>query len=121
MIRAHAMHNVEVVDIFAAFLVSFGRDNYIELFTFQLKNHSVNELEYFRLIQDLTPTLASTTKGKYAFIESGALSMIMDMCIQVCEFATGNLNNDFRQTAVVLMVQIWRTKPEIVQSHMNDG
>jgi hypothetical protein len=34
MIRAHRMHEVEITDIFSAFLVSFGRDNYVELFTF---------------------------------------------------------------------------------------
>lgn len=85
-IRAHRTHGSEIIDIFSAFLVSYGRDNYVELFTFQLKNHSENELEFFRIIQDLLPNLATTTKGRLAFVDSGSLSMILDMCIQICEF-----------------------------------
>jgi hypothetical protein len=34
MIRAYRTHQMEISDIFSAFLVSFGRDNYVELFTF---------------------------------------------------------------------------------------
>lgn len=85
-IKAHRTHQVEIVDIFSAFLVSFGRDNYIDLFTLQLKNHSLDELEYLRIIQDLLPTLVSTQKGKMTFVDSGALSIVLDMCIQICDF-----------------------------------
>ena len=42
------------------------------------------------------PVLISTTKGKTAFVDSGVLSMIMDMCIQICEYQTGNLSSDYR-------------------------
>jgi hypothetical protein len=34
MIKAHRKHQMEITDIFSAFLVSFGRDNFVELFTF---------------------------------------------------------------------------------------
>jgi hypothetical protein len=80
MIRAYRTHGNEISDIFSAFLTSFGRDNYVELFTLQLKNHSETELEYLRIIHDLLPNLTSTTKGKQAFVDSGSLSMILDMC-----------------------------------------
>jgi hypothetical protein len=33
----------------------------------------------------------------------------------------GSLGNDLRQVAIELMVQIWRSKPEIVQTSRNDG
>ena len=63
-IRACRKHETEASEIFASALVQFGRENYIELFTYHLKNYCTDELEYLRLIQDILPVLVATNKGR---------------------------------------------------------
>lgn len=84
-IRAHRNHETELIETLTATLIQFGRDNYVELFTFQLKTHSQDELEYLRILQDTLPFLVSTSKGRLAFIETGVVHMLIDMCLSISE------------------------------------
>lgn len=49
-VRAYRKHETEAVEIFAAALIQFGRENYVELFSYHLKNHCLDELEYLRIL-----------------------------------------------------------------------
>ena len=65
------------------------------------------------------PILVSTNKGRQAFIDSGVINMIIEMCLSICDNFSSN--NDSRQVAISLLVLIWKTKPEVVQAQENEG
>jgi hypothetical protein len=111
-IRAYRNHENEVIETLTSSLIQYGRDNYVELFTYQLNAHSQDEQEYLRILQDTLPFLVSTSKGRLAFIDTGVINMIIDMCLSICE-SIGS-SNDSRQVAMALLVMIWKTKPEVV-------
>lgn len=49
-IRALRMHQAEFVETFVAAIVTYGTDNYIELFIDHLSRCSQSNLEYLRIL-----------------------------------------------------------------------
>jgi len=107
-----------------------GTDNYVELFLKNLFEASDTQHAYLAIIHELHEVLCKTQSGKKAFIQSGVFNMILDMCFQAADdVAEGTQINDMqryeryeaRKVALTLLVDFWKTKPELIQSRENRG
>jgi len=116
-IRALQLHHGEFGEVFAAGLVQYGVGNYVELLVEHLKRLSESTLEYLRMLQQVVPVLGATARGRKALVDSGALNLLVEMALEISDPPTpASIANDERQVALAFLVDIWRSKPEVIQA-----
>jgi hypothetical protein len=75
----------------------------------------------------LSDVLCKTQSGKAAFEDSGVLSLLIDMALQIAENSTsimGFSNSQIlseRTASIVFLVDIWKFKPYFIQSRQNEN
>ena len=75
-LKAFDKYSMEFIDVFAAGLITFGNatENHIELFQTLLKYACTDTIHYMQVLSDISTVLISTSRGRKALIDSGALS-----------------------------------------------
>ena len=91
-LRAYRKHSSDFMEQFIAFLIQAGMDNYIDLFTNQLRISSINNFEYLGLVQDMFELMLSTSGGRKAFIDSGVFNVLIDICYSLANNPDRNSN-----------------------------
>lgn len=107
-----------------------------------LTNHlrlcSANNFEFLGLFQDLYEVMIQTKNGRSAMIDSGVINVLIEICYKIADntnpasinvdplrstytLQDANIHINERQRALVILVDFWRSKPEIIQNQANDG
>jgi len=119
-------------------LISAGKDSYIDLLTNHLRLCSTNNFEFLGLFQDLYDVMIQTKNGRAAVIDSGVINVLIEICYKIADntnpasinvdplrstytLQDASININERQRALVILVDFWRSKPEIIQNQANDG
>jgi hypothetical protein len=101
-IRAYKKGNHELLEAFAAFLVQAGQDNYVDLITNHLRTACQNNLQFLGLIQDLQDILFQTAAGKSMLIDTGVLTVLIDISISLSDNQNGIFStNQFNSTYAI--------------------
>jgi hypothetical protein len=115
-----------MVEQFCAFLIVAGTDNYVELFMRVLRDASDSLHEYLGTILEFYEVLGKTQAGKKAFIQSGVFHQLLDMSLQLADEQPDAQFDavayvQVRQAALILLVDFWRTRSDLIQAKENRG
>lgn len=130
MLRAYHKHGAQFIDQFVAFLVHVGLHNEVEMFTNQLRLNCQGNLEYLALMWDVTSTMLATEAGRKALVDSTAINVIIDLAFAIADnpaLVNVQMNQPHelvdppseRQRALMLLTEIWKLKPEVIQNELN--
>mmetsp|Transcript_29766 Transcript_29766/g.45370 ORF Transcript_29766/g.45370 Transcript_29766/m.45370 type:complete len:124 (+) Transcript_29766:1315-1686(+) len=110
-------HEHDFNEQFASSIMQFGKNNFVEMMTSHLRNATSDNLEYLRFVQDIFNVSIVTAKGKKAFVNSGALHILIDMCLQHAEIeATSSIAITEREVSLSFLTDIWKLRPEVIQN-----
>ncbi len=79
----------DVISTIAPMIIHFGKNNYTEFFSFQLRRHFTGDNSrslYIQSLHDIIMSVAGSNMFYDAFINSGALDEILTLAIQMADF-----------------------------------
>lgn len=103
-------------------MVHFGRNNYLEFFTYHLRRHFTGELQrlnYFSVVHDIAMGLGGPSQLFYeAFANSGTLDELISQAIRTADFDPQGSNTiKERVAAVAFLADMWELKADRIEEN----
>ena len=120
-LQAMKRHKSDCIEAVAPLLVHFGRNNFLECFTYHLRRHFTGEsarLNFLTAVHDIATGLGGPSQlFNEAFIQSGALDDVVSQALRVADFdPQGGNSIKERIAALAFLADVWELKPECIES-----
>lgn len=100
------------------------------MYTNQLRLSCQSNLDYLELMWDVTSRMLATEAGRKALVDSSAINVIIDLAFAIADnpaLVNIQMNQPHeqvdppseRQRALMLLTEIWKLKPEVIQNELN--
>ena len=112
----------EVTSSIAPIIVHYARNNYADLFGYQLRKNFIGEVqrkEYISCVHDIFVALSgSNMMLTDAFIASGALDELLTVGIQMADFDAQGVNTtQERVAALSFLADVWELKSDKIEEN----